>query len=219
MRVLLVADLHGIERHYRFVADEVRRNAYDALAIAGDLLDLSQYPRMRDQLRLVRTIVNGLPQQLSVFLCSGNHDAMPSDPYLERAQWLRELRRRNVYVDGDATSIGAHSVECVGWGHIPAGEPDLIVCHSPPSVARTAVAPDGEYGDPDIADHLRSAGRGIVLCGHVHAASSWYDLRDGMWSLNPCQDTSASEPAYIVIDLAAGTAARGGQMIRLNFGH
>jgi len=219
MKLIQVADLHGHEGHYRWLAAEMRRTRYDVLVIAGDLLNLAQYPKLRDQLRLIRTIVRNLPPELVVLICSGNHDMLVGDRFLEEAQWLRELQRPNVYIDGDSVTLASRTFECVAWGRVPEGEPDFIICHSPPAGACTALSPNGDFGDPEITNHLllHTAANGIVLCGHVHRAASWHDLRSRFRSLNPCQNLKALEPSNIVIDVEAGTATRKAQTVSLGW--
>jgi hypothetical protein len=73
LKTLIVADLHFRESWFEWLIS--RAAAYDAVFIAGDLLDLFRIdPERPRQARIVLYYLRQLARRNKVVLCSGNHD-------------------------------------------------------------------------------------------------------------------------------------------------
>ena len=71
MKLLLTADLHSRRGWYEWLLKEAPQ--YDAVAIAGDLLDLFQY--LPPQIEFLRDWVTKMKATgIPLFICDGNHD-------------------------------------------------------------------------------------------------------------------------------------------------
>jgi Icc-related predicted phosphoesterase len=213
MKILHMSDLHGVERYYSWVSDEVRRAHYDALVVSGDLLNALAPESLWAQVTAVTDWTAGLPKDLPVFLVSGNHDKLAGHPFLGEAKWMQGLKRENVFIDGDSTELCGFCLECVGWGNVPVAEsrlPKIVVSHSPPSPAPTGRSHGVDFGDRELSHHILTSHSStwLVLCGHVHQPKRWYDM-GAVISLNPCVELRAFHPSHIVIDTEAGTATWG----------
>lgn len=223
MTILHVTDFHAKPWFYDWALSEVRRHAHDALVLSGDLLDLLHYgtPGFSEQLALVGRWAAALPPGLPTFLVSGNHDMFSEDPRLKEARWMKDLRRPNLYVDGDVATVSGVLFECVPWGSLPEAHPNLpknlpkiVVSHCPP--AGIAAATDQGYGE-DHGDIFLESYLAVeetppllVLSGHIHSPKSWYGQCHRTCVLNPGIDLSRKEPSHIVIDTDRGVATRRG---------
>lgn len=224
MKILHLSDLHGVERFYSWVSGEVRRTHYDALVVSGDLLNLFDLEYVEGQIGMVRDWSEGLPPELPVFLVSGNHDKLSLHLLLDKARWLRSLKRNNVFIDGESTELGGFCFECVGWGRVPVAKTKLLkilVSHSPPALSLAGTDCLGEdLGDVELTQHIQQAPctTWLVLCGHVHEPKRWHDV-GSICCLNPATSLDAKVPSHIMIDTEARTATRSGdgrsQTIRL----
>jgi Icc-related predicted phosphoesterase len=73
LKTLIVADLHFRESWFEWLINSAA--AYDAVLIAGDLLDLFRIdPERPTQARIVLYYLRQLARRTKVVLCSGNHD-------------------------------------------------------------------------------------------------------------------------------------------------
>jgi len=211
MKILHLSDLHGVERFYSWIQVEVRRKHYDALVVAGDLLNFLVPETLWSQVTAVTAWTKSLPPDLPTFLVSGNHDKLAGHPFLDEAKWMLGLVRENVFVDGKSTQLGGFCIECVGWGNVPKTEsqlPKIVVNHSPPSPAPTGRGRHGiDFGDKELSHHILTSPSytWLVLCGHVHLPKQWYNL-GAINSLNPAADLRSLVPNHIIVDTDVRTA-------------
>jgi Icc-related predicted phosphoesterase len=209
LRILHCSDLHLSEAHFKYLVGECRR--YDLLAISGDLIDATSQRPIGDQMDRALEFLGSIP--VPVCVCSGNHDNMPGcGARLEQAAWLKEARRKNVWIDGDSFEFGGHIVRCIPWNTpLPGGGADEIwLHHAPPDEAKTGISRGGaSFGSFDLGDLCRSGqGPKLALSGHVHDPQSWRARVGHTWSLNPGRPGRVTKPNYIVLDLTRGVATR-----------
>ena len=209
MRILHVSDLHSADAHFEFVTEVCQY--FDLVCLTGDLLDLNARHPVGDQIERVLAHLGTIPVPLAI--CSGNHDSEASlGPQLERAAWLKEARRKNVWIDGDSFKMGSHAFRCIPWnGTLPEdGANEIWLIHAPPDETPTGISVGGAgWGDFEFGELCR-AGRGprLALSGHVHCPQRWYAKAGRTVSLNPGRPDTASTLNYIGLDLARGVAAR-----------
>jgi len=209
MRILHCTDLHARDAWYRWLAAECGQ--FDLVCITGDLLDLNPYRSTDGQLDRVMAHLQKISAPIAV--CSGNHDSVAGeDMRLQHSRWLQDLRRPNLWADGDSFVLGGFRFACMPWqGVLPrAAREDVWLIHSPPDLCPTGIARGGAgFGDPVFGELCR-AGRGprLALSGHVHEPQSWGAKIGRTWSLNPLgpDGNDSGAPAHIAVDLAAGTA-------------
>lgn len=207
MRILQVTDIHAQEGQLRWLVRE--SGNFGLVVITGDLLDLNAHRPLADQLDRVTSYLSQIKTPMA--LCSGNHDSFTdAGPRFEHASWMQDLRRKNVWVDGDKFTLGGRSFRCVPWrGQLETpGADEIWLIHSPPDESPTGITRGGAgFGDFAFGDLCR-AGRGpqLALSGHVHDPLSWRAKVGRTWSLNPgCVDCGAGLNS-IEIDLARGVA-------------
>jgi Icc-related predicted phosphoesterase len=209
MRILHCSDLHASTKHLAWVCRESRR--FDVVALTGDLLDVNAFRGIGDQVDRVLAHLRTITVPLAV--CSGNHDALTkAGPRLENASWLKEARRKNVWIDSDVFTLAGHTFRCIPWGGpLPeAGPEEIWLIHSPPDEEPTGISRGGAgFGSFEFKELCR-AGRGprLALSGHVHDPQSWCAKVGRTWSLNPGWSEGAPQPSRIEIDLARSVALR-----------
>lgn len=206
-KLIHFSDLHAIDRHYEFVIRESQK--YDLVCISGDLLDLNEHKFPGNQLNRVISYLKKIHVPLA--LCSGNHDsAADSNPRLFQAQWLRDLKSENIYVDGDTFAFGGHTFRCHPWQgrQMRADANDIWLIHAPPDRTKTSIVRGGIcFGDQLFGDQCRtSEGPKLALCGHIHEAISWRDTLGRTVILNPLVLAGAARPNYNIVDLDHGVA-------------
>lgn len=206
MRILACADLHASEAKLRWVSQQ---NAYDLVAISGDLLDLNPYRMTPGQIEMVSSFIAAL--KLPTVICSGNHDSFSDDDdRLAGAAWLLDLRRPNLWLDGDCFRLGGYTFRALGWmSPLPEATADEIwVTHCPPDMTATSIVRGGtDWGDFEYGELCRNKlGPRISLSGHCHDRQHWNAKIGRTWSFNP-GFTANSIPAHVVIDLSRNTAA------------
>ncbi len=225
MRLLLVSDLHYTLRQLDWVAE--RAPTFDAVVIAGDLLDISSVVPVEAQIALVEQFLARLGQQTLVIVGSGNHDLDGPDAQGEQAAgWLSQLDLPGVEVDGATVELGDALVTVCPWWDGPLGRsrvveqlardaargvrPWIWVYHWPPTGSPTAWTGRTSYGDADLLAWIGEHQPDLVLAGHVHQSpfadgGSWSDRIGRTLVLNAGRQIGP-EPAHIVIDLEAGVA-------------
>jgi Icc-related predicted phosphoesterase len=225
VRLLLVSDLHYTLRQLDWVAD--RATTFDAVVIAGDLLDISSVVPVEAQIALVEQFLARLGQQTLVIVGSGNHDLDGPDAQGEQAAgWLSQLEMPGVEVDGATVELGDSLVTVCPWWDGPLGRsrvveqlardaargvrPWIWVYHWPPTGSPTAWTGRSSYGDADLLAWISEHQPDLVLAGHVHQSpfadgGSWSDRIGRTLVLNAGRQIGP-EPTHIVIDLEAGVA-------------
>ena len=209
MRLIHFTDLHFRKPWFRFIARVAKH--YDAVAITGDFLDsLSATPAV-DQVAWITKWIRKFPGQ-RLYVSSGNHDQERDDLPRNLQHWVTDLDFPHVSTDGDITSLGSTTVQCVGWGEQPqpCGPHSIALMHCPPAGAQTAIEEKSgtDFGDYELALTLLHGFQPpeLILGGHVSRPCHWNDLfGPNSLSTNPgCAD--GPRPPYIVIDLTVRTA-------------
>ena len=209
MRVLHCSDLHANDRWFRWLIGESRHS--DLVCLSGDILDLNAYRSTEGQLERVMVHLQAIEAPLAI--CSGNHDSVAGeDTRFQHAQWLQELRRENLWVDGDSFELNGVRFRCLAWqGSLPkAAQDEVWIIHSPPDRTPTGIARGGAgFGDSMFGELCRAGmGPRIAVSGHVHEPQAWWAKVGRTWCLNPLgpENNGSERPSHIVIDLEAGVA-------------
>ena len=206
MKLLLVADLHAHRRWFKWVTDNAED--FDAIVVAGDLLDFFAAESLATQVRWITAWARALPRQL--LCCPGNHDVESAEPPVSYGRWMTALPGAKDFSASGHRELLGYAFVRVGWRQtIPALRGgDIILAHAPPAGSFPATTKVGgvDNGDIDLADAIRSAAAPpwLVLSGHVHAPKKWVDrIGRGTFALNPGMATmGARVPNYVTIDTA-----------------
>ena len=91
MRILAVSDLHFGLKQFDWVATQA--DAYDAIVIAGDLLDIAGHLDLDAQITVVEKYLHAMAAKTRLLVCSGNHDGDARNAAQEyTAAWLQRVR-------------------------------------------------------------------------------------------------------------------------------
>jgi Icc-related predicted phosphoesterase len=219
VRILVASDVH-----YRLPAldwlCEVS-GEYDALVLAGDLLDVANAVPVHAQIVVLESYLARLAERTTVLAVSGNHDLDgPGEHGEQISQWLRRPRTGALYTDGQSVDLdGIRFTLCPWWdGPVTRSQveaqlsaaavdrPDrwIWVYHSPP--AGTPLCSDGRRSFPDheLAAWMEAYQPSLVMCGHIHQSpwvegGSWYGRIGSTWAFN-AGHLRTRVPPYIVID-------------------
>jgi len=239
MRLLLVSDLHYGLRQYDWL--ERVAGDFDAVIIAGDLLDLRSTVPIDAQAVAVSAQLARIAQKGTLVACSGNHDLNDRDAAGEKAApWLQRARASGVLVDGDTVELGETLVTVCPWWDGPAGRGVLEerfvadaarerkrwawVYHAPPAGSRLSWDGRQAYGDDALAAWIERFEPDMVITGHVHRSpfvdgGGWAERLGTTWLFNAGREPGPV-PAHIVVDLAAGHAtwfsSEGPESVALN---
>ncbi len=223
MKLLTVGDLHYNIRQFDWLLQCAEQ--YEAVIIAGDLLNIAGYVDVDTQILVVRKYLQRLKERTTVMVCSGNHDLDEKDPDGEfHADWLRDKALDGLHGDGAGCDLaGWHFSLCPWWdgpaerrgvGEFIQSEARrgfdrwIVVHHAPPSGTRTAWSGKREFGDDQLRSLIEEHPPQIVLSGHVHQAPfrqehGWYDRIGETWVFNAGFQIGPI-PACLVFDLEAG---------------
>jgi hypothetical protein len=170
VRVAFIADLHygrSVPLDYlASVIAKVKALEPDIIALGGDMvLDAD-----RASAQAVAGLMEGLAPPYGIFACLGNHDytyrsdlgvAVGSEVAEALGQaGVRVLRNESVRLDRQDQYLWIVGAEDMWSGHfqpgdltrgIPAGAPNLVLCHN-----------------PDTVERLEAVGCGTILAGHTH---------------------------------------------------
>lgn len=219
MQILLVADLHYALRQFDWLVSVA--GDYDAVVIAGDLLEISSHVPLDAQIVVVRAYLDKLRTQTRLFVCSGNHDLTSLSPEGERvAGWLTAQPHTDIITDGSAGMLGAMLVTVLPWWDGPASrerigaqlardalrEHDswLWVYHAPPADSPVSWSGSRHYGDTALPAWIETYKPDYVLSGHVHEApfvteGSWVDRIATTWVFNMGQQPGEA-PAHVILN-------------------
>lgn len=200
--ILHVSDIHA---HPAWLEWLVKKSpAYGLICLTGDTLNLGaidtepaeQIAKVVPYLKRIRT---------PMAIVSGNHDELPLVGF-ESATWLRPLRTKDVWTDGDSFNLGGHSFRCVGWCDPSPGDlaADFLLAHAPPfGIATSTVSGGVSHGCDVLREQcLWGGGARWILSGHIHSPLAHWSRIGGSTSLNPGKGMHGSIPNHIVIDLA-----------------
>jgi len=204
MKILHVSDLHS---HLAWFDWLIAQTNYDLICLIGDILNLGDLSSEID--REIDAAMNRLAEiRTPLAMCSGNHDLH----YLggqDQAQWMKSLRRKNVWIDGDAFWFRDYRFRCVGWcDPVPRGaRDDFWLMHAPPFGAKTSMVAGGiSHGDEEAREVcLLGDGPRFTLGGHVHRALGFSGVLHETVSLNPGRGDNPEIPNHIVLDLKTQT--------------
>ena len=214
--ILSVADLHFKQPHYAWLAAQARTGKYDAIVVAGDLLNT------------FAGVGTGLPQQAAwvldwlekfpadrtpLFCVTGNHDEDDSDPSLAEGLWLQRARRPGVHVDGDVVRHRGLTFACKPWGGplelSSLAGPVVLVAHGPPEGTSVGTENGWDVGDFEVremAESLPSPATSLVLSGHAHRPDAVLDYVGQVACFNGGCELSLPVPRHLVLDTAARKA-------------
>lgn len=226
MRLLVVADLHYSLRQYDWLLREASH--YDAVVVAGDLLDLAGSVDLDTQIVVVTKYLSRLRTRLPVAVCSGNHDVDARNAAGERiAAWMQDLRDDGVHVDGEHLSLRGGLISICPWWEGPQSQASVAsfiaaakrptkgrwiwLYHVPPENSPVSWTGHRHDGDAMLNQLIADHGPDLVLSGHVHASpfrkgGSWIDRVGGTWVMNPGRQLGEL-PTFIELDLADGRAS------------
>jgi len=225
MRLLFVADLHYSLKQFDWLLAEA--DAYDLVAIGGDLLDLASHLDADIQIAIVEKYLGLLSQKCCLVVSSGNHDGDGRNQADESiAEWVRAAGGERLHVDGDSFELGdARVTVCPWWdGDMSRSEveaqlvreaprvrgPWIWIHHAPPEGARTSWSGRRFIGDEALRGWIDRFQPDMVFSGHIHnspfyAEGAWVDRIGRTWVFNPGRQPGP-QPTFISLDLAAMTA-------------
>ncbi|HUG09556.1 MAG TPA: metallophosphoesterase [Opitutaceae bacterium] len=225
MRLLFVADIHYALKQFDWLV--ARAGDYDAVAIGGDLLDLSSPLECDVQIIIVEKYLARLREKTRVLVCSGNHDGDSRNEADESvAAWLRYAKADGLFVDFDHVDLGGNLVTICPWwdgplsrsalermlveGSLQPRQKWIWLHHAPPDQFRVSWTGRKFAGDTFLVEWIHRFQPDLVLSGHVHNApfypdGSWIDRVGRTWVFNPGRQIGAT-PAFVDFDLDAMTA-------------
>ena len=225
MRILLVSDLHYRLRQFDWLMAAAR--SFDAVAIAGDLLDVRSPVGLDVQATAVTAALRALAGETVLFAASGNHDLDGRDAAGEKAaRWMAPLGTWGVHGDSTSLLLGDDLVTVCPWWDGPQARAALDrvlaaaqecprrhwiwVHHAPPAGSPLAFDGHRTWGDDVLSGWIARYAPDVVLTGHVHQApfadgGGWADRVGSTWVFNAGQQ-AGPVPAHVTVDLDAGTA-------------
>jgi Icc-related predicted phosphoesterase len=195
MKLLTVGDLHYNVRQFDWLLASAE--AYDAVIIVGDLLNIAGHVDLDTQILVANKYLQKLQAKTTLLVCSGNHDGDrkgASGEYF--ADWLDTTALESIHGDGAGLSIGDWRFSSCPWWDGPEGRAKVdsflrtekakahkhwfIIHHAPPSETRTAWTGKRDFGDSHLREFIIEHEPEIVLSGHIHNApfrqeDGWYD--------------------------------------------
>jgi Icc-related predicted phosphoesterase len=234
VKLLITADLHYNLRQFDWVLSQA--SAYDAVILAGDLLDLGSSLSHEVQTVVVERYLLKLRQMGRILASSGNHDAEPqqaragagSELSSYAAQWMQHLSRDGIEVDGLCVSLGGEiKVSICPWWETReqqeqsyrqlqrdrevAARQWIWIHHVPPDQTPVSWTGKLHQGEPVLSEWMAEFEPDFVFCGHIHAApfrsgGSWNIKQGKSWVFNAGCELGAV-PTHLVVDLDAGRVA------------
>jgi Icc-related predicted phosphoesterase len=216
MRLLLAADIHYNLRQMAWL--EAEAGHYDAVILAGDLLDVTGHAPLANQQRTMQEALRLIAARAPVLVASGNHDVEEDG----EADWLYAVAGGRIFVDGSTVAWNGVAVTLWPWrsdgrtplpqgaAHRLPGVTRIWVHHAPPADTRIGCCATGKPpgGSATLTARIRRHQPNLVVCGHIHDApfrpqGGWWDRIGDTLCVNPGRQ-HGHEPTYVVLDLAAG---------------
>lgn len=225
VRILVASDVHYRLQSLDWLCDVGAD--YDAVILAGDLLDVANVVPVHAQIVVLESYLTRLAGLTTVLAVSGNHDLDgPGEHGEQMSAWLGRPRTGPLYTDSQSVDLdGIRFTLCPWWdGPVTRSQVEaqladasvdrparwVWVYHSPP--AGTPLCSDGRRSFPDeeLAGWIEKYEPDLVMCGHIHQApwvsgGSWYGRIGPTWVFN-AGHVRARIPPHIVIDTEAQTA-------------
>ena len=225
MRLLVTSDLHYRLPAYDWLSGVAP--GYDAVAVAGDLLDIASPVPVDAQIVVVNRYLSGIAESTTLLVASGNHDLDGPGTHGEQtAAWLRVPRAGHLVTDGQSIDLdGMRFTVCPWWdGPVtrqevgrqlreavpPPGLRWAWVYHAPPAGTPLCTDRHRSFPDLDLAGWIDELHPDLVLCGHIHQApwapgGSWNATVGRTFVVNAGHLRSRIPP-HVVIDTDRGTA-------------
>lgn len=225
MKLLSVSDLHFSLKQFDWVVQEAPR--YDAVIIAGDLLDIAGHLDLDSQITIVAKYLRTISTKTRLLVCSGNHDGDAQTETKEYiARWLQRVRADGLVVDGASVTFGDVKVSVCPWWDgpstreamqaflrrekDPAAKTWLWVHHAPPDGFGVSWTGKEHAGDAFLAGLIDELTPDLVFSGHIHnspfrAGGAWASRVGPAWVFNAGRQLGVP-PTFIELDLVAGTA-------------
>lgn len=219
MRILVTGDIHYALKQYDWLVEMAPK--FDAVIIAGDLLEIASSVEPNAQIIVVRAYLRKLSDMTQVIVCSGNHDLNSVSPTGERgSDWLDDFASANISFDGMRRQLGNLLISAFPWWDGPDGVAKIAsqlaedateaagqwiwVYHAPPGDSGTSWNGKRSYGDPELTRWITEYRPFAVLSGHIHQApfvsgGAWADRLGSTWVFNMGQQPG-EVPAHIVLD-------------------
>lgn len=239
MKLLIVSDLHYSLPQFDWVVEQAPK--YDAVIIAGDLLDIASDVDPGTQIVVVLKYLARLKLLTRVFVCSGNHDLDGVGAGGEKqALWMSSVKRLSIPADGDTLKLGDALVSVCAWWDGPATQSEIgaeleaaaqqrdglwiWIYHAPPPQSPVSWSGERYYGDSALEGWVLHHQPDLVFCGHVHEApfarnGSWADRIGKTWLFNAGKQIGET-PTMIAVDLQAREAVwfsiEGAESIKLD---
>ncbi|MEM0967545.1 MAG: metallophosphoesterase [Verrucomicrobiota bacterium] len=219
MKLLVVSDLHFALPQMDWLMSNAER--YDAVIIAGDLLDIAGRIPIGNQIVIVLKYLERISERRPLLVCSGNHDGDSVTMHNEYvASWLEQANNVQTFVDGESTRLGDMLVTILPWWDGPETRREmdeflekegkkesplwLWLHHAPPQGSPISWTGKKDAGDPNLNRLIARYRPDFVFCGHIHnspfrSGGSWHDKVDGCWVFNSGKQIGEI-PAHISID-------------------
>ena len=226
MNLLIVSDLHYSLRQFDWLIKQAPH--FDAVVIAGDLLDIVSAVEPDVQIVVVHKYLERLCEKTRMIVCSGNHDGDVKNSAGEFvARWLQDVRNERTYVDGDSFKIEDDLFTVCPWwdGELTRSEMVAMleaqagarrrrwiwVHHAPPDKQPVSWTGKKYGGDEFLCKLISRHQPDLVLSGHIHNAP--FLVPKGGWTacmgktrvFNPGKQIGAV-PSCICLDLEAEQA-------------
>ncbi|MDX6229572.1 MAG: hypothetical protein QOI76_2962 [Frankiales bacterium] len=225
VRILVASDVHYRLQSLDWLCEV--SGDYDALVLAGDLLDVANAVPVHAQIVVLESYLTRLAELTTVLAVSGNHDLDGPGQHGEQvSRWLQRPRNGTLYTDGQSVDLdGTRFTLCPWWdgpvtrslveAQLSAAAVDrperwIWVYHSPP--AGTPLCSDGRrsFPDHDLAAWIEQHEPDLVFCGHIHQSpwvegGSWYGRIGSTWAFN-AGHLRTRVPPHIVIDTGLDAA-------------
>jgi Icc-related predicted phosphoesterase len=225
MKILAVSDLHFGLTQFDWVAQQAGN--YDAVILAGDLLDVGGHLDLDAQITVVVKYLRTISARTKLLVCSGNHDGDEKNDTQEYvARWLQRVRAAGLVVDGAGVTLGDLRISVCPWWDGPATRANmeqflraeqampaktrLWVHHAPPDGVGVSWTGKIHAGDTFLVNTINALGPDFVFSGHIHnspfrTGGAWASRIGRTWIFNAGMQLGAP-PAYIELDLARRTA-------------
>jgi Icc-related predicted phosphoesterase len=225
MKILAVSDLHFGLTQFDWVAQQAAN--YDAVIIAGDLLDIAVHLDLDSQITVVVKYLRTISSRTKLLVCSGNHDGDEKNADQEYiARWLTRVRAAGMVVDGGGTDLDGLRLSVCPWWDGPttrgtmqqflrteralAPKAWLWVHHAPPDGVGVSWTGKVHAGDAFLSAIIDELSPDFVFSGHIHnspfrSGGAWAARIGRTWVFNAGRQSGAP-PAFIELDLTARTA-------------